>query len=96
MFRKEIQIQEIKLLRTDFESDFTNGVLELENVSGSESFQIAKDLSRKFTSKLGICFLDILHVVWRFFFKVKEFYSLDIKQIALAKAVGLKVIKPLA
>ncbi|ALE38694.1 hypothetical protein G436_1498 [Leptospira interrogans serovar Hardjo str. Norma] len=60
-------------MRTDFESDFTNGVLELENVSGSESFQIAKDLSRKFTSKLGICFLDILRVVWRFFLKSKNF-----------------------
>ncbi|MFA4793121.1 type II toxin-antitoxin system VapC family toxin [Leptospira kirschneri] len=96
LFRKEIQIQEIKLLRVDFESDLTNGVLELENVSGSESFQIAKDLSRKFTSKLGVRSLDILHVAQAIFLKAKEFYSLDIKQIALIKAVGLKVTKPLA
>ncbi|OOV43906.1 hypothetical protein B1J93_06750 [Leptospira kirschneri serovar Pomona] len=67
--------------------------MELENVS--ESFQIAKDLSRKFTSKLGVRSLDILHVAQAIFLKAKEFYSLDIKQIALIKAVVLKVTKPL-
>ncbi|EMF79986.1 PIN domain protein [Leptospira weilii serovar Topaz str. LT2116] len=96
LFRKEIPIQEIKLLRTDFQSDLTNGVLELKNVSGSESFQIAKDLSRKFTSRFGVRSLDILHVAQAIFLKTEEFCSLDIKQIALVKAVGLKIIKLLA
>ncbi|EQA64535.1 type II toxin-antitoxin system VapC family toxin [Leptospira alexanderi] len=96
LFRKEIPIQKIKLLRKDFQSDLTNGILELKNISGSKSFQIAKDLSGKFTSKLGVRSLDILHVAQAIFLKAEEFCSLDIKQIALVKAAGLKIIKPLA
>ncbi|WP_081104112.1 hypothetical protein [Leptospira weilii] len=59
----------------------------------TDSNQIAKDLSRKFTSKLGVRSLDILHVAHAIFLKTEEFCSLDIKQIALVKAVGLKIIK---
>ncbi|MCG6168815.1 type II toxin-antitoxin system VapC family toxin [Leptospira sanjuanensis] len=96
LFRKEINTKEVALLRKDFESDLSEGVLELKIVSGSESLKIAAELSRKHTHKLGVRSLDILHVAQAISLKVKEFYSLDMKQIALAKAARLKVVKPLA
>jgi len=49
------------------------------------------DLSERFTPRLGCRTLDILHIAFAMELHCRHFVTCDVRQGALAKAVGLKV-----
>jgi predicted nucleic acid-binding protein len=73
-------------------ADFANGHLEQMDILWRAAMNRASDLSRHHTKTLGTRALDVLHVASALELGLRRFLSFDEKQVALAKAVGLKVI----
>jgi predicted nucleic acid-binding protein len=57
-------------------------------------FELAAELSREHTSKLGTRTLDVLHVASAVTLGSRIFVTYDDGQAALAKAARLRVTKP--
>jgi hypothetical protein len=53
--------------------------------------QVADELGEKHTAALGVCSLDLLHVAAAVTLGAKKFITCDVRQLALARAAGLRV-----
>ena len=58
-----------------------------------EVLEIADELGEKHTSALGLLTLDLLHVSAAINLKAKAFLTYDSRQLALARASGLRTQK---
>lgn len=91
VFRKEWTRREARAVRQEFLHHQGTGFFQMEP-SGSEVWQTARNFSRRYTAKLGLRTLDLLHVAAALAFKPDAFYSFDQRQRKLATAEGLTVL----
>lgn len=83
-------VQGQQLLDT-IEADIKTGLLEETPVAWAEVYAEAEALSAAHTEKLGTRALDVLHVASAAALGVKEFFTFDARQKALAVKAGMKV-----
>jgi predicted nucleic acid-binding protein len=89
VFRRELELQEIKAANLLFRGDLEAGVFAVKPLSMT-IFERAKRLARKRTATLGTRTLDLLHVASALVLGVDTLYSFDHHQQRLAKAEGLR------
>ena len=76
----------------DLDADFTQGRSDHVSILWRAALNLAADLSRRHTPRLGVRTGDVLHVACALELKRPHFLTFDDRQRALAKAVGLKPI----
>lgn len=92
--RGTINAEVAALAAADFESDLAEGRLQLVDALWRRMLDLAAELSQEHTAKLGTRTLDVLHVASAVALGAQRFVTYDIRQAALAKAVGLRVLAP--
>jgi predicted nucleic acid-binding protein len=75
------------------DADFVDGHLTQVDILWRAAVNRAAKLSQRYTPKLGTRSLDVLHVACALELKLPHFLTFDLRQQALAKAVGLKLVK---
>ncbi|MFA5344529.1 MAG: type II toxin-antitoxin system VapC family toxin [Kiritimatiellia bacterium] len=91
VFRKEITPDESRAVLAEIEADAKTGVLIETPVAWAEVYAEAEALSAAHTGTLGTRAFDILHVSAAVALGIKEFYTFDARQKALAVKVGMTV-----
>lgn len=91
-FRKELTVSECRRVIEAIEADVLNSALAQTPVPWPEVFAEAETLSAGHTGTLGMRAFDILHVAAAVTLGAKAFYTFDVRQKALAKKAGLKVL----
>jgi predicted nucleic acid-binding protein len=94
VFRKDIDEQAGRAALADLAQDFEDGRLFLTDLLWRLALERAADLSQAHTPTLGTRSLDVLHVASDQILGCKRFVSYDERQLALAKAAGLRVLRP--
>ena len=84
-------LREAQAVRNCLEQHVNAGVFQLRPVP-SEAWQTAIRLSRQYTARLGTRTLDVLHVALALSLQPDVFFTFDMRQRKLAKAVGLRVL----
>src|SRR5438445_227913 len=85
VFRKEMNRADLRIALADLQKDITAGVYFLKPLPAT-AFDRALYLIRKHTAKLGTRTLDVMHVASALDFRIKTFYTFDIRQKTLAKS----------
>jgi predicted nucleic acid-binding protein len=91
VFRKQWTRREARLVHEHFLQHQGAGIFQMEPL-GSEVWEKALILSRRYSAKLGTRTLDLLHVAAALFLKPDVFYTFDKRQRRLAKAERLRVL----
>ena len=91
VFRKEITAVERQSVLAALEADAQAGALADTPLTWADVYTEAETLSANHTEQLGTRGSDVLHVAAALALSVKEFYTFDTRQKALATAAGLKV-----
>lgn len=91
-FRKTITTRDANASWDLLEADFAEGHLCPLDLLWRAAINRASDLSRRFSPQIGTRSLDVLHVACALEVGLRRFLSFDEKQLALARAVGLKVV----
>jgi predicted nucleic acid-binding protein len=91
VFRKEITGVQKEASLNLFLADLAGGVLIGASPDLGDITREAERLSATYSEKLGVRSLDILHVAMALVLGVREFWTFDLRQAALAKAAGLRV-----
>jgi predicted nucleic acid-binding protein len=94
VFRKDIDEKAGRAALADLAQDFEDGRLFLTDLLWRLALERAADLSQAHTPTLGTRALDVLHVASAQVLGCKRFVSYDERQLALAKAAGLRVLRP--
>jgi len=92
--RGDISSEEGEGTLADIESDLKAGHLHMADLLWRKGLELAADLSRQHTPKLGTRTLDVLHVASALMLGCKSFVTYDERQAALAKVVRLRLIQP--
>jgi predicted nucleic acid-binding protein len=91
VFRGKITVTQRETWLETYRADLRCGALIVEPVSLSSVFEVAEEVSAKYTEITGNRAYDILQVAAAKLLGVTDFWSFDGKQRALAQAEGLKV-----
>ena len=91
-FRSEITTDEIRLIMANFDEHKSTGIFYRPQISWTDTFKWAIDLSRKHTGKMGSRSLDILHVASALSIKADRFFTFDERQTKLAALSGMEII----
>ena len=91
LFRKEWTRAEARSVHESFLQHQAAGVFRVEPI-GSDVWEKALVLSRRYTAKFGARTLDLLHVVAALVLKPDAFYTFDKRQRKLARAERLRVL----
>ena len=91
VFRGQIDVAECQRLIDLIEADIKSGALLETPVSWAEVYSEAEALSAAHTPQLGTRSFDILHVASAAALGVKNFYTFDARQKALAQKAGMNV-----
>jgi hypothetical protein len=89
--RKEITSAECQSVLAAIEADIKTAALVETPVAWAEVYAEAEVLSAAHTAKLGIRASDVLHVAAAAALGVRDFYTFDARQKALAVKAGMKV-----
>ena len=91
VFRKGITPVERQTVLAAIEADVQAGALADTPLAWADVYAEAEALSANHTERLGTRASDVLHVAAAVVLGVKEFYTFDARQKALATKAGLKV-----
>jgi predicted nucleic acid-binding protein len=91
VFRGDMATQQCQALLGTVEMDLQAGALADTALTWADVYTQAETLSASHTEQLGTRGSDVLHVAAALALGVKEFYTFDTRQKALAAAAGLKV-----
>lgn len=91
VFRNEIAPDECQDALAIIEANIKTGALVEAPVAWAEVFAEAEALSAGHTGKLGTRASDVLHVAAAAVLGVKDFFTFDARQKALAVKAGMKV-----
>jgi len=91
VFRHEITPAECREVLAIIDANIKAGALLEFPVAWAEACAEAEALSAAHTDKLGTRALDLLHVAAAAVLGVKDFFTFDIRQKALAVKAGMKV-----
>jgi predicted nucleic acid-binding protein len=94
VFRRDLTPQAGDGAIADLNDDLDRGRLVLTDVPWRAAFERATELSVVHTPKLGTRTLDVLHVASAMVLNGRVFVTYDERQAALAKAIGLRVLRP--
>jgi hypothetical protein len=94
VFRHDITDQMCAGALADLYSDISEGRLLLADVPWRRTFERAEELSRTHTAQLGTRALDVLHVASAVVLGSRTLVTYDLRQAALGRAVGLRVVCP--
>ncbi len=78
----------------DLDADVREGRLAIVDAPWRRVLDLAAELSVRHTAAFGTRTLDVLHVAIALALDARRFVSYDRRQLALAKAVGLRVLAP--
>ncbi len=84
-------ISEARAVEEDFVRDLQAGVWQSEDLP-AETWERARELSRRHGPALGSRALDAIHVGSALVLAVDDFYTFDRDQAKLARAAGLRVL----
>ena len=84
-------IGEARTIEQDFVQDLELGVWEREDLP-AQTWQRARELSRRHAPALGTRALDTIHVASALLLGAQDFYTFDRDQTRLARAAGLRVL----
>lgn len=91
VFRGDMTAQQCRTLLETTETDRQTGTLVETALAWADVYAQAETLSTGHTERLGTRGSDVLHVAAALALGVKEFYTFDARQKALATEAGLKV-----
>jgi hypothetical protein len=94
VFRGIITAEVAARAETVIEGDLRDGSLVVVDLLWRRCLDLAADLSRKHTPRLGTRALDVLHVASAVTLGRRTFVTYDERQAALARAVKLKTLAP--
>lgn len=89
LFRKEIRSAEARAGYALFRADMRDGILSMKSLPAAIYTQ-AKLLGLRWTAKIGVRSLDIIHVAAALALGAETFNTFDVRQRRLARAVGLR------
>ena len=92
VFRREITAAQRDAALNAWLADIAAGVLAAAAPALDGITREAERLSASHSERLGTRSLDILHVASALVLGLEEFHTFDLRQAALAKAAGLKVV----
>lgn len=92
VFRRAITNQEAEKAWDWLEEDFRTGQLVKVDLLWRSALNRSAELSREHSPTIGCRSADVLHVSCALELGVKRFASFDVRQNALASAVGLKLV----
>jgi predicted nucleic acid-binding protein len=90
-FRAEITTEEIRLILRRFTEHQSKGVFYRPQISWTDTFKYAVDLSTRYTGSTGSRSLDILHVASALSIKADMFLTFDKRQSELAALSEIKI-----
>ena len=90
IFRGEASPAEIRAASSELESDIRDGVFTPVPMP-ADTYQLARRMSTKKTSAIGVRSLDIVHVACATLLKADRFWTFDARQTQLARAQGLRL-----
>ncbi len=88
VFRREINAAQAQAALTQLAAHIATGVFQATPIPAA-TYDVARQLSRKHTARLGTRTLDILHVAAALILHADSFYTFDRVQAQLASAAGL-------
>jgi predicted nucleic acid-binding protein len=88
LFRKEVHSAEVRAAYKLFRADMRDGILSMKSLPAAIYTQ-AKLLALRWTAKIGVRTLDIIHVAAALALEVETFNTFDDRQRKLARAAGL-------
>ncbi len=88
LFRKEVRSNEVRAAYALFRADMRDGILSMKSLPATIYTQ-AKLLGLRWTAKIGVRTLDIIHVAVALALEIETFNTFDDRQRRLAKAAGL-------
>jgi predicted nucleic acid-binding protein len=94
VFRHDVTAAAGQAAVADLDADLAAGRLFVADLLWRRALDLAVDLGRRHTPKLGTRTLDILHVASALTFGCRRFVTYDARQARLARAVGLRVSGP--
>jgi predicted nucleic acid-binding protein len=94
VFRRVIEPDVAQAAMDDVNADLNEGRLRLVEGLWRRTLDLAADLSRKHTGRLGTRSLDVLHVATAVTLEMRQFVTYDKRQASLGRAVGLRVLSP--
>ena len=94
VFRGHISAEAGRSAQTELDQDVSEGRLRLTDLLWRLALDQSAELSRTHTAKLGTRALDVLHVASALVLGCRRFVTYDDRQAALARAAGLRVLRP--
>ena len=94
VFRGDLTLDDQHRAFGSLEADLRAGRLVLADVPWRQTLQRAAELSAEHPPRLGTRTLNALHVASALALESRSFVTYDLRQIALAKAAGLRVSQP--
>ena len=91
-FRGEATLEQVAGSLTLVQEDISSGKLVVIDAPALDSLNTATDLARAHAAETGCRALDTLHCAWATNLQISGFLSTDLRQLALARLVGLRVI----
>ena len=92
-FRKEIARDQRRLVMEKFAEHESRGVFYRPQISWTDTFKNAVQLSKRHTREAGSRALDILHVASALVLDADKFLTLDARQIDLASRSGIEIVR---
>ena len=90
--RNEINRDELAKSLKRIQSDLDHGILQIPNLEWPEIWTNADRLTAKYAIATQCRTLDVLHVAVAMQLGIKTFATTDMRQMALARKAGLKVL----
>src|SRR6266581_6767306 len=90
VFRGEISVEQRNAALRELDSDLEENILAHTSIRWTDTFREAEQLASAHTERLGVRSFDLLHVALALTLGATEFLTFDGRQVALAKAAGLK------
>ena len=92
-FRREATPEQVAGSLTLVQEDISSGKLVAIDAPALDSLNAAAELARVHAAETGCRALDTLHCAWAKNLPIAGFLSTDVRQLALARLVGLRVVE---
>jgi hypothetical protein len=90
LFRRESSPEDLSSAEASLQSDLAAGMVEIVGLPIASILPVARQLTARHTSLLGTRAFDVFHVAAALHLKATRFLSFDQRQLALARAAGLR------
>lgn len=91
VFRRDITAETRRAVLQDMDDDLRDGVLQEMPLPWPDVWREAEALGARFSERLGVRGMDMLHVAAARSTGATRFLTFDLRQLALAREAGLRV-----